>query len=333
MDLHGIDLNLLVAFDALMAERSVTRAGARVGRTQPAMSAALGRLRALFGDQLFVCSRNGLQPTPRAVDLAGSLSEALALIQNTLAFTQHFDPGQSSAAFSLGVSDHPAFSLMPALVSRVRRHAPSVTLHLRGFTDREHSANLLEDGEIDMALGVFATGNANILTEPLFEETFVCIARKGHPRLAGGNLDLNTFLDLPHLLVSPEGDRFGHVDAELSKNNAKRCLAVTLPHMYAAPRIVAETDLIAVVMQGVIRASGLLDKLTVFPPPLELPKPLFVMSWHRRNDAHPAQNWLRRQVTATIRDTAADGGSTAEAAKTPPPQRQRQRRIAPNPER
>jgi DNA-binding transcriptional LysR family regulator len=306
MDLHGIDLNLLVAFDALMAERSVTRAGARIGRTQPAMSAALGRLRALFGDQLFVRSRNGLQPTPRAVDLAGPLSEALALVHSTLAFTQQFDPRQSRAIFTLGVSDHPAFSVIPGLVSHVRRQAPSVALHLHGFTDRDRSAELLEAGEIDLALGVSAAGNANILSEPLFEEMFVCIARKDHPDLADGKLDMKSFLELPHLLVSPEGDRFGHVDAKLSEIGAKRRLVMTLPHMYAAPRIVAETDLIAVVMQGVVAASGLRERLTLFAPPLELPRPQFVLSWHRRNDAHPAQDWLRRQIIAMFRKANAD---------------------------
>src|SRR5687768_5388712 len=137
MDLHGIDLNLLVAFDALMAERNVTRAGARVGRTQPAMSAALSRLRSLLQDELFVRGPAGLQPTPRALDLADPLGRALAQIQRTLDFTQAFDPRASAAAFNLGLSEHPTFVLLPRLVERLREVAPAITLRVRGFTARD----------------------------------------------------------------------------------------------------------------------------------------------------------------------------------------------------
>lgn len=124
MDLHGIDLNLLVAFDAFMAERSVTRAGARIGRSQPAMSAALSRLRALTEDELFVRSPAGLQPTARAIDLAEPLSRALADIERTLAFTQRFDPQFSTAIFTLGLSEHPAHIVLPRLVQQLREVAP-----------------------------------------------------------------------------------------------------------------------------------------------------------------------------------------------------------------
>src|SRR5882762_5789329 len=144
MDMQGIDLNLLVAFDALMAERSVTRAAARIGRTQPAMSAALARLRALFADELFVRSARGLEPTPRALDLGGPLSDALAQIQRTLDFTQTFDPMGSKATFTLALSDHPAFVLLPRLVRHLATLAPNVVLHILGFTNRERTEELLE---------------------------------------------------------------------------------------------------------------------------------------------------------------------------------------------
>ena len=292
MDLHGIDLNLLVAFDALMAERSVTRAGARIGRTQPAMSAALSRLRALLRDELFVRGPTGLQPTPRALDLAEPLGRALADIQRTLEFTQAFDPRSSSAAFSLGFSEHPTFVLLPRLVERLREVAPGVTLRLRSFTARDDAVTMLDAGEVDLAVGVPPTNPAGrILTRPLFEERFVCIVRKGHPAAAA--LDLKTFLGLSHLLVSPEGDRFGHVDAALAKQGLKRRLALTLPQMYAAPTLVARSDMVSTVMGGVVAASGHAEELCVLAPPLDLEPVPFVMAWHRRNDVHPAQRWLR----------------------------------------
>ncbi len=293
MDLHGIDLNLLVAFDALMAERSVTRAGTRIGRTQPAMSAALSRLRSLLRDDLFIRGATGLQPTLRALDLAEPLGRALADIQRTLEFTQVFEPRSSTVSFNLGLSEHPTFVLLPLLVERLRELAPGITLRVRTFTARDDAVTLLDAGEIDLAIGVPPTVAAGrILTRPVFEERFVCIVRKGHTA-AAATLDLETFLGLSHLLVSPENERFGHVDAALARLGLKRRLALTLPQMYAAPILVARSDMIATLMGGVVSASGHADELCVLEPPLELEPVTFVLSWHKRNDGHPAQRWLR----------------------------------------
>src|SRR3546814_101524 len=146
MDLHGIDLNLLVAFDALMAERSVTRAGVRIGRTQPAMSAALSRLRALLQDELFIRGPEGLQPTPRALDLAEPLGHALAEIQRTLEFTQVFDPSKSSVTLSIGLSEHAAFVVLPKLLAVLRVQAPGILLRIRNFDHRDEVLSLLDLG-------------------------------------------------------------------------------------------------------------------------------------------------------------------------------------------
>jgi DNA-binding transcriptional LysR family regulator len=298
MDLHGIDLNLLVAFDALMAERNVTRAGARIYRSQPAMSAALSRLRTLLKDELFIRGPHGLQPTPRALDLAEPLARALAEIQRTLEFTQVFDPHSSAASFTVGLSDHPAFVLLPQLLEHLQLTAPGITLRVRSFTARDDAVAMLDAGEVDLTIGVPATSaTGRILTLPLFAERFVCIVRKEHP-IGAGPLNLETFLSLSHLLVSPENERFGHVDVALAKQGLRRHLALTLPQMYAAPILVARSDLIATLMAGVVAASGCADQLTVLSPPLELDPVSFVMSWHRRNDVHPAQRWLRDCISA-----------------------------------
>ncbi|RFP16840.1 LysR family transcriptional regulator [Duganella sp. BJB488] len=303
MDLHGIDLNLLVAFDALICERNVTRAGVRIGRTQPAMSAALARLRLLLKDDLFVRSASGLQPTPRALELAAPLGEALASIQRTLAFTQAFEPSRAAVRFTLALSDHPAVVMLPALLARLAHKAPGVTLRIKSFSAREDALALLDAGEADAAVGVPGGSTPRIPTLPLFEERFVCVARKGHP-LADKKLTLKRFLDCRHLLVSPEGDGVGHVDVKLAQLRRRRQVAVTLPQMYAAPAVVAGGDLLATLMEGVVRASGMARALAVLPLPPELdlePVP-FVLHWHRRNDAHPAQRWLRDQVALVCRE-------------------------------
>ncbi|CAO3433229.1 LysR family transcriptional regulator [Azospirillum endophyticum] len=292
MDLHGIDLNLLVAFDALMAERSVTRAGTRIGRTQPAMSAALARLRGLLKDELFVRGPNGLQPTPLALDLAGPIAQALTGIQRALEFTQTFEPSTSTAKFSLGLSEHPTFALLPALLEVLREQAPAITLRIRNFTARDDAIAMLDAGEVDLTVGVPPTPAARILNRPLFEERFVCVVRKGHPTLCPP-LRLQSFLEHSHLLVSPENDSYGVVDAALAKQGLKRRLALTLPQLYAAPLLVARSNLVATLMEGVVAASGHSERLCVMPAPLELPSIPFVLSWHRRNEVHPAQRWFR----------------------------------------
>ena len=298
MDLHGTDLNLLVAFDALIAERSVPRAGIRIGRTQPAMSAALSRLRGLLGDELFVRGPKGLQPTPRALDLAEPLGRALAEIQRTLDFTQAFDPSTSASSFSLGLAEHSTYVVLPRLLEHLGAVAPAVTLRVRNFTNRDDAVTMLDAGEIDLAIGVPPTiTTGRILTRPLFEERFVCVMRKDHPATTD-RLDMRTFLSLSHLLVSPENERFGRVDAALAKQGLKRRLGLTLPLMHAAPMLIARSDLIATLLEGVVTASGQADKLRVYEPPLHLDPVWYVLAWHRRNDGHPAQRWFRESIGA-----------------------------------
>ena len=308
MDLHGIDLNLLVAFDALMLERSVTKAGRRIGRTQPAMSAALARLRSLLDDELFVRGQSGLQPTPRAIDLSLPLGRALEDIQRTLDFAQQFDPKLSPVTFNIGLSEHPAYKLLPHIANCLREHAPTVTLHVRAFTAREEALTMLDAGEADVVVGVPPrSAPGRILTKPLFNENFACVVRKGHPIAATG-LTLDAYLGLDHVLVSPEGDRFGHVDMALAERGLRRRLAVTLPQMYAAPRLVSQTDMIATLMEGVIEASGYGHLLQVLPPPIEIASVPFIMCWHRRNDAHPAQQWLRGCIADLTKPASASEG-------------------------
>ncbi|MFS2153920.1 MULTISPECIES: LysR family transcriptional regulator [unclassified Rhizobium] len=295
MDLHGIDLNLLVAFDALMAERSVTRAGVRIGRTQPAMSAALSRLRALLQDELFIRGPEGLQPTPRALDLAEPLGHALSEIQRTLEFTRIFDPSTSTVTLSIGLSEHAAFAVLPSLLAVLRAQAPGIVLRIRNIDHRDEVITLLDLGEADLTIGVPHTPAGRILSRRLFEERFVCVVRKGHPQ-GEAELTLETFLQMSHLLVSPENERFGLVDAALGKLGLRRRLALSLPQMYAAPQLVASSDLIATLMRGVVDACGYREQLHVLKPPLDLGTATFDMAWHRRNDVHPAQRWLRQVI-------------------------------------
>lgn len=296
MDFHGIDLNLLAAFDALMSERNVTRAATRVGVSQPAMSAALSRLRTVFADPLFRRSAEGLLPTPRARELGGPISQALRQIEAAVVARPVFAPGNASMSFTLGLSDYPALVLLPALAQALGEQAPGVSLHVHAFTGRDQAIDLLDAGTVDAAVGVApTTQDARILTQPVLRDTFVTLVRRGHPG-AGQGLDLAGFLALRHILVSPEGDRHGLVDQVLAQSGQRRTLALTLPQMHAAPRIVARTDMAVTLLRRVAEESSACGQLMLLQPPLALPEVAFHLIWHRRNDTHPAQQWFRGLV-------------------------------------
>ncbi|AZZ92644.1 LysR family transcriptional regulator [Hahella sp. KA22] len=296
MDFHGIDLNLLAAFDALMKERNVSRAATQVGVSQPAMSAALARLRKLTGDPLFIRSSEGLLPTARARDLEAPVAQALRHIETALVKQPAFAPEEAAITFTLGLSDYPAFVLLPLLQKALKQQARGVELKVVEFTSRDSAVDLLDAGEIDAAIGVPPTQQeGRIITQPILKDEFVTAIRRDHPAARRG-MDLQTYLSLEHVLVSPEGDRHGVVDQALALMNLRREIALSLPQMFAAPMIVAQTDLVTTLLKRVALNSPAQGALALFPPPVVLAEVWFGLIWHRRNDTHPAQVWLRNLI-------------------------------------
>lgn len=298
MDYHGIDLNLLAAFDALMSERNVTRAATQVGVSQPAMSAALARLRKLLGDPLFIRGADGLLPTPRAREIAEPIARALNQIGMTLLKSEAFIADAAILTFNLGMSDYPAFVLLPMLLEAVTEQAPGITINVHAFNDRDDAVDLLDAGVIDAAIGVTpTTPEGRILTRPILRDEFVTIVSSRHPA-ARRAMDMETYLSLSHVLASPEGQRHGLVDEALAQQGKQRRLALTLPHMFAVPAVVARTHLAATVMKRVALNSSAGRNLALFPPPMTLPEIVMHVIWHRRSDANPAQQWLRDVITS-----------------------------------
>lgn len=299
MDVAAFDLNLLKAFDALYAERHVTRAGLRVGLSQSAMSGALTRLREVFEDELFVRTPAGMQPTPRAHDLANPVADALRLVQNALGASS-FDHRTSEQTFTIAMSDYAAFVLLPPLLTRLSGEAPWIDLQVRGMFGRDEAIALLDGGEADLAVGVPPDASARILVRPLLRESFACVARSGHPAFAQG-VSLEAFASAPHLLVSPEGDRSGLVDRELSKLGLKRRVMLSLPQFLVAPFVIAGTDLVATLSSRVARRFvETRVGIAMHEPPIALPTWPLAMMWHRRADAHAATAWLREVVVEVI---------------------------------
>ena len=314
MDFHGIDLNLLAAFLALDEERNVTRAAARAGVSQPAMSAALARLRTVFDDPLFLRGAEGLLPTPGARELAGPVRQALQQIESALVQATTFDPAVSSFSFTLGLAEYPTFIFLPLLARALAAAGPGLSLAVHTIGHKDRAVDLLDSGIIDAAIGAAPThGESRILTQPLLREEFVSIVRRGHPATQHG-LDFDTFMNLPHLLVSPEGDQHGMVDKALDQLGKRRLLTLTLPTMFAAPAVVAATDLLATVMKRVALRAAVRDQLDIFTPPVLLPEMIFNLMWHRRNNTHPAQRWFRQHIVALAAQSAATPDGEIQAA-------------------
>lgn len=189
INLAALDLNLLVAFEGLIEQRSVTKAAKQLQIGQPAMSASLQRLRVLFDDELFVRLGRQMQPTLKAQAMAPSLLAALHQIRQTVALSQKFEPPSSDRTFAIGSSDYTSFVLLPPLLNFSHETAPSLNFQMIGF-EKDTIGDLLEQGSIDIALGVFPNPPRKTLWEPIFEERFVGIARQGHPKLKNGAMTL-----------------------------------------------------------------------------------------------------------------------------------------------
>jgi DNA-binding transcriptional LysR family regulator len=294
INLAGIDLNLLVVFDALMTEQNVTRAGERLGLSQPATSNALSRLRNLMADELFLRTAAGLQPTPKAIALSQQLRPVLAQIQATLLSKPHFHPPTSDRIFAMGMSDYVEFTLLPKLMARIQAIAPHVSLQIRSG-DRQKLLSLLDKGEIDLICGFFPEQITWHQSELLFQETYVGVCRRDHPTI-GNSISLEEYLAVSHLLVSVKEDRIGRVDLLLAERNLKRHIALSIPHFLTAPFILAQTDLIATLAKRIALEFAENQYLKTLPIPLDLPGFSVWMRWHQSTEDDLACQWLRSQI-------------------------------------
>lgn len=305
MNIAAFDLNLLRVFDALMRERSVTRAGERVGLSQPAVSAALGRLRAALGDQLFVRRGTEMVPTPRAEALGEPVRAALAQLEAALGGDDRFEPAASTRTYTLMGADFFSTLVMPRLFERVRAEAPGVRLRLvdsaRGEVDR-----LLQEDVIDLALERPLSTPQWVSSERLFLSPFAVIAAAGDPALAGLGpgepVPLETFCALPHAIRSIDGSMSGLVDQALAEAGRTRDVVLALPHFQSVALAVARGGLLACVPRQFADAVAAELGLSIHVPPVSVPVPEIKMYWRRRHDRNPAHAWLRARVLEVVAD-------------------------------
>jgi len=290
--LTGIDLNLLPVLRALLAERHVTRAARRVGLSQSATSHALARLRQLLGDPLLVRSGRALVVTPRAARLLPALEHSLAAIERVVTSEPEFDPSNSQRTFTLGMADYLQALIAGALVRELAQHAPGVDLSIVVFPNLRE---LVESGGLDLALSLVEPEHAGEAQESLFDEDYLCMVRRDHPRLKRA-LSLELYLAQRHVVVAPTGTPGSLVDDLLVQRGLRRRIALRVTNFLIAPVVVCQTDLVSILPARLARQFAKTYPLRLLRPPLDLPKFSFGMFWHTRYEHDPAHRWLREFV-------------------------------------
>ncbi len=297
MDLHRIDLNLLVSLDMLLAERNVTHAARRLSISQPALSAQLRQLRDLFDDPLLIPGARGMNPTRRALELQGPLRALLASVNSLVTGQLQFDSASATDEFRIAATDSIQAAVCVPLIAAMRSSAPNTRIALFP-ADRTRLGEQLASGEIDLVLGTRPTLPDAVKARPLYEETFLCLLRRDHP-CAGRPLDLDTFCRLEHVLVSTSGGGFsGAVDEALMRLGHTRRVVASLTSFLVAPALIAKSDLICTVPARLAHALG--ESVVVVPPPCEVGSFSVHMGWDSRSENDPAQKWLRQQVIESI---------------------------------
>jgi len=294
VELEDIDLNLLVVFKQLLAERSVSRAAEALGLSQPAVSNALARLRKLLGDELFLRTPAGMEPTPFAEQLAESVTYGLGMIHSALNQRSTFDPAASTRSFVIGMTDIGEIYFLPRLMERLRHDAPGVTVS----TVRNTTTNLRDDmeaGKVDLAIGLLPQLKAGFFQRRLFRQRYVCMFRKGH-RLDKRKLSLAEFGAAEHLLVISEGTGHGKVDEVLKRSGVERRISLTVPHFVAVGHILQATDMVATVPERFAERMVEPFGLTYVAHPAKLPEVAINVFWHAKFHKAPANQWLRSVV-------------------------------------
>ncbi|GAB3344465.1 LysR family transcriptional regulator [Modestobacter lapidis] len=306
MQLSSVDLNVLVALDALLAERSVTRAARRVGLSQPGMSNALARLRRMFDDPLLVREGAASVLTPRAETLVHPVREALALLQHALDERLGFDPSTDPCTYRISCSDYSVLMLIGPLVRTLRRRAPYVRIEV--LPRALDPVGLLRNGRADLVIEPTAVmAGAALPHQPLFEDSWLCCVWAGSERV-GNAVTEAQYLELGHVVYSMgAGHPVSLADVHLGRLGAARQVDVTVESFLLAPYVLQGTDLMTVVPARAASHLSRTAELRFLAPPVAVPPFVEAQWWHPRNTADPAHAWVRSQLAGIAHEVA--GGS------------------------
>lgn len=292
MDITRLDLNLLTTLEALLDERSVSRAARRLKLSQPALSAQLARLRTMLGDQLFVPSHRGMTPTPLSLQLQIPLRSALAQLRDVVTTARAFDPARDDFTVRIAASDYVQAALLLDFIVELRLQAPGLKVALRTI-DPLRLAVQLEQGEVDVAVLTPENIAETLRSRPLFEERYRFVARKGHPALRR-KLDLGRYAALDHVMISPAGGGFSTpVDALLAAQGMARRVAVSAATFQGAMDLMERSDLVALLPSRLLASR---TQLRSKEPPLAVPGFAIHLAWHDRTHHDVAQRWVRERL-------------------------------------
>jgi DNA-binding transcriptional LysR family regulator len=294
MDIHSVDLNLLLVFDAMYRHRNVTRAGEDMGLSQPAMSAALARLRVVLADPLFVRSGPEMRPTPRADSLKDTVRQIVQLIESRVLQPTAFAPQTSQRSFTLLAPDIAEMNFLPRLLQHLALVAPGVSLKTLAMP-RHMAASALESGAAEMAIGYFPDlQKAGFYRQRLIRSGHVCLLRKQHPSIRN-KISLKQFLQASHAVVKPDGRE--HVfELFLKEKQLIRRVAVELSHFMSLLPIVENSDLIATVPRDLAEFFVHHGQVRYVDTPIKSPIIDVHLFWHQQYAKDPAHVWLRRSI-------------------------------------
>jgi DNA-binding transcriptional LysR family regulator len=294
MELKDIDLNLLVVFNQLLAERRVSKVAENLGLSQPAVSNALARLRKLMDDELFLRTTKGMEPTPFAEQLSEPVAYALGMIHSAVNQRTSFDPATARRAFTIGMTDIGEIYFLPTLMEELARVSPGVTMS----TVRNTAVNLrdeMEAGHVNLAMGLLPQLKAGFFQRRLFKQRYVCMFRKGH-RLDKRKISLAEFSSADHVVVVSAGTGHGKVDELLERSGIARNVRLTVPHFVAVGHILHHTDMVATVPERLALALAGPFELAYVSHPATLPEIAINLFWHAKYHKDPANEWLRALV-------------------------------------
>lgn len=290
MRLSRQDLNLFIVFDAIYTARNLTRAAEVLCITQPAVSNSLTRLRSMFDDPLFVRTPGAMVPTPVADNVIDRVREALQLLQSSIQEGELFEPSSANKTFRISMSDLPEALTLPSLQESLGREAPDIRIESY-YTLRQNTANELATGTLDLAIEAPLLNDPNLIHQPLINERYVCMLRKGH-KAATSNFTLDDYLNLGHIHISSRKQGMGHVELALNSLGLERRIQLRAQHYMVAPLITMRTDLALTLPLSL----ALMHDVEILELPFSIPKLEWHLYWHKSTDQDPANKWMRTQL-------------------------------------
>jgi len=291
-----IDLKLLRLLVHIHATRSVSKAAEALQLSQPAASLALGRLRRIYGDPLFMRGSGGMLPTSRCDEIIPAAVQAIALIDQTVQAPIGFVPATARRDFVVTLSDIGEMTFLPKIMAHLSALAPHCNIKSRAMTAAD-LPQALERGEVEMAIGFFPDlERPGFYMQRLFDHRFVCLVRRDHPRIKGDKVPMSVFLSLSHAIVEPEGRSHELFERLLKSKGLSRRVQLSIPHFMSVPAIISATDMIVTVPHAVAEYFVRFEALRIVQPPINTKRYALKQHWHARFNTDPALKWLRGEI-------------------------------------